>query len=322
MDQWLNNHTDNDIIHTDSLTKIDSLYSCHGLYGHSIEVAERFRLIFFGDFYGHLTIWRYAERPRFQRIQKLQAFNSSIYQVKFLDQSRRLFVSADHVKIYNIGDDGRLRQLKFIRHSNIALSMILLPKYKCFITSGAIQPLQLWNIKTLVSQGEVDTKGKKGTGYTLLYVDKFSILICGFMNGQIGLYDAKEHFLEISVFKTESSDWNISLGFSEKYNLLLGCVGFRKVKTWKFSSRDKVTPVHEYTIPCDDLYDIKERIIDNRDSLVILGHNSNVLIFDLETGIFDRVKGLYAKYSAMKFMRNGKIWLLAASKQIDIYQYE
>lgn len=142
------------------------------------------------------------------------------------------------------------------------------------------------------------------------------------MNGQIGLYDAKEHFLEISVFKTESSDWNISLGFSEKYNLLLGCVGFRKVKTWKFSSRDKVTPVHEYTIPCDDLYDIKERIIDNRDSLVILGHNSNVLIFDLETGIFDRVKGLYAKYSAMKFMRNGKIWLLAASKQIDIYQYE
>jgi len=309
------------ILDTSKLAVTKSIEIHSGISGDCVDYIPTLNSFVIGDQEGYLSLWKY---PQWKKISQIKCHASYICFVKYIADSKEIITASYDrtIQIHKVMKDKTIKTLKTLKNNNQIEAMLVLPEENLLISGGPYMGLSFWDLHGYRLKGMLDTKGKAGVGQNILFIEKFQLLACGFLTGQISLYDVTNNFEELSTVDTQHEDWNITIGFDPRYNLLYACVDFHCLKCWRITEERRLEYVAEYYFPGNNILSFEPCELDGKEVILITSVCSRVHVFDVSSKEFSYL--LSKNYSRIRIFEQQNILILTSNQdsKIDIIEYQ
>jgi len=213
----------------------------------SIEFIPNKNLLVIGDKQGHLTLW---DSKKFQKYSMKNAHVGYINNLKYFSK-RDWLISASSDGTVRVWETAQGPSLKLVRHlkagDKYIWGVLPLEKYNVLYTCGGEPNIKMWDLNTLEYKGCIDTGEKERMGRDIVFIEKYNLIVVGFQEGVIGLYDRTDR-TEVAIINTFNRVIISCIVFLEKENLLVAGTDLGgKIGTWKLKEQpDSLYPEPEF----------------------------------------------------------------------------
>jgi WD40 repeat protein len=156
--------------------------------------------------------------------------------------------------------------------------------YSC----GGEPNIKIWDLNNFKQKGIIETGEKERMGRDIVFIEKYNIIVVGFQDGIIGLYDITDR-TEVAIINTFNRVIISCILYLERENLLVAGTDLGgKIGTWKLKEQsESLYPepefIQEYKV--GGTYTEKMLPVNNESQLLIsTGSTSKVTWLNLKKG--------------------------------------
>jgi len=155
----------------------------------------------------------------------------------------------------------------------------------------------------------------------MIYVEKYDLLLVGFQTGEIIIHNAKLEFKEINKIDCGVNCWKLSINYDEERDVLFGTVELYLLRSWKIKSDGSFCFLRDYKYPGINISSFMPISCDNKKTILMGSHLTQVSMFDVSTGKFWPF--LRRNYDGFYLVKNKRMIIMTSflSRTLDFYSF-